>query len=330
MYVYGRTGERKTGDRRLKTEEREKRKDEKWKNRMNGKEKSMSRTGTGYLDKDFRMFHLKDKSNLDFNFHFHDFLKMIIFISGDVKYMIEGRSYVLEPWDILLITNNVVHKPIISPDNVYERIIFYIKPEFLEKHKSDNFNLAECFDRASKTNNNLIRLNVNEALVKNLVYDLENSYKSKLPGSGLLSNAIFIQLMVHINRMYLDKYPENMATVFDDELSGEIIGYLNRNLHENLTIEKLARIFHVNKYYLMHRFKKYTGYTVYGYLKHKRLLAAKSMLDGKTPISDICEKCGFNNYSSFIRAFKEEFGLPPKQYYSRIVLHERRRTISGH
>ena len=100
-----------------------KRKDGKCKNRMNSKEKNMSKTGTGYLYKDFRMFHVKDNSNLDYKFHFHDFLKMIIFISGDVKYMIEGRSYALI-WDILLITNNVVYKPIISPDSVYERIIF--------------------------------------------------------------------------------------------------------------------------------------------------------------------------------------------------------------
>ena len=37
---------------------------------------------TGYLHQNFRLFHLKDKKNQEFEFHYHDFNKIIIFLSG--------------------------------------------------------------------------------------------------------------------------------------------------------------------------------------------------------------------------------------------------------
>ena len=51
----------------------------------------------GFLRENFRLFHLIDKRNLEFNLHYHDFNKIIIFISGNVTYHIEGKSYILKP-----------------------------------------------------------------------------------------------------------------------------------------------------------------------------------------------------------------------------------------
>lgn len=44
----------------------------------------------GYLHRDFKIFHLKNRESIDFQFHYHDFNKIVIFISGDTTYLIEG------------------------------------------------------------------------------------------------------------------------------------------------------------------------------------------------------------------------------------------------
>ena len=80
----------------------------------------------GYLNTNFKLFHLKDKKAQNFEFHYHDFNKIIIFISGKVTYHIEGKSYELKPWDILLINNHDIHKPVIDPSEAYERIIIWV------------------------------------------------------------------------------------------------------------------------------------------------------------------------------------------------------------
>jgi quercetin dioxygenase-like cupin family protein len=73
----------------------------------------------GILYKDFEFFHLKDKKNLQFEVHFHDFNKIIIFISGNVTYLIEGKAYKLRPGDILLVNSNEIHQPMINPTQTY-------------------------------------------------------------------------------------------------------------------------------------------------------------------------------------------------------------------
>ena len=61
---------------------------------------------TGYLDEQFRLFHLKDQTRKEFSYHYHDFHKVVIFISGKAAYHIEGKAYQLKPWDILLVNRH--------------------------------------------------------------------------------------------------------------------------------------------------------------------------------------------------------------------------------
>lgn len=51
----------------------------------------------GFLKEDFRLFHLKDKVSPCYEFHYHDFLKIMVLLEGKVNYVIEGRSYSLHP-----------------------------------------------------------------------------------------------------------------------------------------------------------------------------------------------------------------------------------------
>ena len=46
----------------------------------------------GYLNSEFRLFHLTDQETKEVDYHYHDFDKITIFIRGKVNYMIEGRS----------------------------------------------------------------------------------------------------------------------------------------------------------------------------------------------------------------------------------------------
>ena len=66
---------------------------------------------SGYLKEDFRLFHIKDQTPKEYKYHYHDFHKVIVFLSGKVSYHIEGKTYHLNPWDILLVSRGAIHKP---------------------------------------------------------------------------------------------------------------------------------------------------------------------------------------------------------------------------
>lgn len=274
----------------------------------------------GYLKNDFEYFHIKDKKSLEFDFHYHDFNKIIIFISGNVTYLIEGKAYKLKPWDILLVGSNEIHKPLIEEGGTYERIILWVNSSFLTQHNSKECNLLTCFEIAAMQKFNLMRLNP-DALseIKYILFQLEKACYHEGFGKNILKNALFIQFIVSINRAFLARDLEKeIKDVEYDENIVALLNYINDNLSEELTIEELSLKFYMNKYYLMHKFKKQTGYTLHNYILQKRLILASSLIKKGIPITEVYIESGFSDYSNFIRAFKSMFGLPPKKYYKAV------------
>jgi len=278
---------------------------------------SIEKVKRGYLNEDFHFFNLKDQKKNEFEFHYHDFNKIIIFVSGDVTYIIEGKSYKLKPWDILLVGKNDLHLPIISPNTPYKRMILWLNPLFLEGHNKNNCDLLSCFQLASERKLNLIRLDNKHinSLKQNLI-DLEEEIQDKAFGSTILRNALFLQFIVKINRLFLGMdIDKNIDDIRYDPRIEDILSFINSNLDKDLSIDLLSKELYLNKYYLMHLFKEETGYTLYSYILKKRVIKASDLIKSGMQAGEVCSECGFGDYSSFVRAFKNEFGLSPKQYY---------------
>ena len=112
----------------------------------------------GYLLEDFRLFHLKDQTSRTYSFHHHDFLKIMILLSGNVTYVVEGRSYPLAPWDMVLVDRGQVHRPVVDTAQPYERILLYLSPTFLETYSTKEAPLTRCFETAQYRHSQVLRL----------------------------------------------------------------------------------------------------------------------------------------------------------------------------
>ena len=264
---------------------------------------------TGYLEQDFRLFHIKDQTKRDFSYHYHDFHKVIIFLSGKAAYHIEGKSYYLKPWDILLVNRHAIHKPEIDFSVPYERFVLWIRDDI----KSTE--LLRCFQKAIDRSYNLIRLDSDtQEKLKQLLYELEAALKDEKFGSELLGSALFTQFMVYVNRIFLEKqYIYDAHSYSSDSQIEELLRYINHNLTEDLSIETLARKYYLSKYHMMRKFKEETGYTVHNYIISKRLLLARTKISEGTPILKASQLSGFSDYTTFSRAYKKQFGTAPSQ-----------------
>ena len=107
-------------------------------------------TKKGYLNSEFRLFHLTDRETHEIAYHYHDFDKITIFIKGNVSYMIEGKSYALKPYDIVLVRHGDIHRLSVDNSVLYERIIVYISPNFMDAYHTDSYDLSFCFRKADK------------------------------------------------------------------------------------------------------------------------------------------------------------------------------------
>ena len=264
---------------------------------------------TGYLNEQFRLFHLKDQTRKEFSYHYHDFHKVVIFISGKAAYHIEGKAYQLKPWDILLVNRHAIHRPEIDPSVPYERFILWIQNDIPWQE------LLKCFQKANDRSYNLVRLNsALQEKMKDILFELENSAKSDEYGKEILTQSLFLQFMVYLNRIFLEKqYIYDAHSYSSDSQIEELLRYINHNLTEDLSIETLARKYYLSKYHMMRKFKEETGYTVHNYIISKRLLLARTKISEGTPILKAAQLSGFSDYTTFSRAYKKQFGTAPSQ-----------------
>lgn len=267
----------------------------------------------------YEIFWYKGLDNVDKNvdLHHHDFYEIYLFISGDVKYIVENHNYHLIPGDILLISPSELHQPIIDDKDIdnYERIVIWVNKQILNLFKSTESDLVSCFDSSNPYHTNLLRLSTPQRLnFQHFVETLLNTFNDKSFASDLLGISHLIQVMVELNRFaMLPRENYEIINKSSDTIT-EILAYINKHYTEKITLDSIADKFFLSKYYLSHEFKELVGTSLYNYIIQKRLLISKQMLADGTPPSKVYQNCGFGDYANFYRAFKSTYGMSPKEY----------------
>jgi AraC-like DNA-binding protein len=83
---------------------------------------------------------------------------------------------------------------------------------------------------------------------------------------------------------------------------------------QDLTLDDLAATAGLSRFYFLRAFRREVGVTPHAYLTGRRIAAAKVLLDGDVPLSEVALACGFYDQSHFTRSFKGCTGVTPGQY----------------
>ena len=268
----------------------------------------------GYLNSEFRLFHLTDQETREVKYHYHDFDKITIFIKGHVTYTIEGKSYELSPYDIVLVRHNDIHRLVVDNSQIYERIIVYISPNFMNAYKTDSYDLSYCFQKAEEEHSNVLRIpSLKNSSLFQSITRLEKSFSDDGYASDLYRQVLFLEFMIHLNRAARKNRLEFIDTDNCNTKILDILQYINENLNHDLNIDILSDHFYISKYYMMRLFKQETGYTLGHYISQKRLLLAKELILTGVSGTQACFDCGFKDYSTFSRAYKKFFHESPRE-----------------
>jgi AraC-like DNA-binding protein len=271
------------------------------------------------LSKDYEVFHYLNSDIASINLHHHDFYEFYFFVAGDVTYLIEGKTYYLKPGDIILINSKELHQAIInSKETNYERIVLWLDRTFLEQLSTEDTNLSRCFEERDRRNvlrgDAELQQNIKALLLKLL--SLEN-YKGV--GRELLYKAYIVEIMVHLNNLAFNEEVQLGSDIKKSNLIDGIIEYINNHIEEDITVDRISDEFYLSKFHLSREFKKHTGTTIHRYIVQKKLIQAKELILKDIPVIDVYKQCGFGDYSNFFRAFKNEYGVTPKQFYEAMV-----------
>ncbi len=265
----------------------------------------------GYLKEKYRLFHLRDRTDLgEIDYHYHSFHKLILFQSGQVQYVIEGRRYPLAAGDLVLVPRGSVHRPESAGQAPYSRYVLYLDADWLRQPEESP--LDRCFTEASAQGSHILRLSPEQGMdIAERLRRLESALgEREAYGSALLAELELKGLMLELCRLSLGQR-EQPTVQFDREIQ-LVLRVIGNELTEDLSAESLAERFYMSKYHLMRRFREETGYTLHKYISGKRLLLARDLLNRGYSPTEACYGCGYRDYSAFARAYKKQFGASPR------------------
>ena len=256
--------------------------------------------------------HPKDE---DFTMHVHEQYEIFYFISGEASYLVEGTEYKLHPGDLLIMRDTESHKIKILADKPYERYALHFSPETLDPidpHRK----LCEPFTSHPLGQNNLYRAGVFKGrqpleLLESMCVSTDSAQEHRL------------EILVHLYPLldtirHAYQYQQKELEATGHNPAEEIVGYINRHLFDDLSLQILANHFFLSTSQLNRLFRQATGSSVWEYITIKRLMAARGKIKTGTPVITACQECGFHDYSSFYRAYLRRFGNSPKSDATRV------------
>lgn len=264
----------------------------------------------GYLLENFRLFHLRTQQDNKINYHYHEFCKLVMLVSGKGYYTVEGQRYLLQPGDTVIVGSRSVHCPEIESGSVYERIIIYISPDFLQRESYGDCALMDIF--SGQYGHVLRPREAGSKKLFALAADLEKELSAEGYGREILSGTALLRLLVQIGKYQRREDIQNPQPVNPGNPRVQaIIRYIDENLSEDLDMDALAEIFYVSKYHMMRQFHQETGLTIYHYLTQRRLIHARELIEKGLRATEACYRSGFRSYSSFTRAYAKHLGTTP-------------------
>ena len=261
----------------------------------------------------FALAHLyNEESTMDM--HIHDCYEIYYSISGGKQILIDNKMYDMAPGDLFAINQFESHYVCQVDKMVHERIVISIHPDFLKSLSSKETRLDACFlEREDKCSH---KISLNKEQQNRFRYYVNKIVSARGFGSDLLERAVFTELMILINGIYQEHRREDDSRAshqYSDQVE-QILQYLNKHINEDITIERLANHFFLSDSYICRIFKASTGTTINKYITARRISIAKSLLAAGYNVNTVCEQCGYNDYSNFLKAFTKAVGISPKKY----------------
>ena len=265
---------------------------------------------------DFEILHMRDTYLKDVELHHYDFYEVFFLISGDVSYTIESRVYHLMPGDLLLISPKELHQICIRHEMAaYERYVLWVDPMMLQRLSTQQTDLLLNLDADHQTRGNLLRLRPEDrAMMQQLFERLWEESDSDRYGADLIRENLVSLILVMLNRLADKENIHFEEVTHSSKAVSQVVDYINLHYGEPLSLDMLAAQVYVSKYHLSHEFNRQVGTSVYRYIQKKRLLIARQLLAQGNKPNRIYAECGFKDYAGFYRAFKNEYGMAPREY----------------
>lgn len=232
----------------------------------------------------------------------HPYHEILYYLDGDATFVSDKFNHRLTPGSLIIIPRESYHLFAVDNQENYTRFLINFEdfPEISEITNSvmsgiriiDNVNLhiLTIFNRMCE----IIKNNSNSAETKISLY------------------GAFLMLLSEINMCSHEPFSPKLRE--RNHLITRCISYIDNNFKHNINTEIIAKEMNVSSSTLFQTFKKEMGISLHKYIVEKRLIYAHRLIMENQKATNVYLECGYNDYSSFYKAYLKMFRHPPSYH----------------
>ena len=266
---------------------------------------------------DFEIFHYNNPACCSCPPHQHEFFELFLLLDDRIDDIVEGMRYSLSPGNVVLVAPGQMHRPdVAGPTRSIDRFVLWISTEYV-RSITDALPQLHYALWGDMTGRNLIQPDDETAAVfRQLLFALHREDARPDADSAALCRSIIAQLLIYCSRSMASR--TDIAPHKAEQRYREIMRvyeHIVANLPDrDLTVSALAERFFMDKNTLTRQFKRQVGMTPGECIRRHRLEAVRRQIRRGAPMQQACAECGFSDYSAFYRAFRQAYGISPRDY----------------
>ncbi len=235
--------------------------------------------------------------------HTHNCSELFYVTKGVGQFNIEDHTYPVSMNDLIIINPNVIHTEVSLNANPLEYIAVGVEGfELKVSNSSENpFRIINCQNFRDR--------------ILFCLHQMLEEIQNKPHGYETICQDLMEIIVIILYRQTTFSIAPAPVKKDATRLCRMVHQYIDTHYKENLTLDSLAELAHVSKYYLIHTFTREYGISPINYAVACRIDEAKQLLKNDDyTLSFISRVLGFSSQSYFSQIFKKNVGLSPNEY----------------
>lgn len=233
--------------------------------------------------------------------HTHSFSELFFVKSGSGRFFADDAEFDVTQDDIVIINPYVEHAEISAGPQPLDYIVLAVD------------GISFDFGSKSKTHTMLSLKKYREDFM--FVF---NTMEKELASGETLGSTV-CQSLLNVVLVKLIRVATHPIALSDEPMFSKecerVKRYIDSNYASEISLESLAEIAHLSKFYLAHSFTKSYGISPINYLSQKRIKVSCELLRTTDySIGQIAQCTGFSSQSYFSQSFKRFCDMKPNEY----------------
>ena len=237
--------------------------------------------------------------------HFHTSYEFLYFIHGDAELTIQHHTFKVKPSNLLVIKPGEFHYTDANPGVMYERFVI----------RFNDTQLPDYYKSALKSLGTVY--NLQDTALPSFFVQMD-----KLYDRSSFDNSIFIlvNLLNIIIALICNENLQKISAEQRDEEIRAIVSYINSHLVTITCIDDISQGLHMSNTSLQQKMQYQLHTPVMSYVRTQKCMLAHDLMQQGVPPTSVYLQCGFNDYSTFYRAYKKIFKISPSATTDKLVI----------